>query len=59
MAMPTITETEADPTIEDTMIDEHEVEESLREFIKNKIFLVTERGHYFEANKNHIGPRDP
>jgi hypothetical protein len=48
MAIPIITETEAEPTNED-MIDEHEVDESLREFIKNEIFLVTERAHYFEA----------
>ena len=31
------------------IIDEHEVDESLREFIKNEICQVTERARYFEA----------
>ena len=49
MAIPIITESEAEPTNED-MIDEHEVDdESLREFIKNEIFLVTEQAHFFET----------
>ncbi len=48
MSIPVITETEAEPTNEN-MIDEHEVDDNLRAFIKNEIFLVTERAHYFEA----------
>ena len=48
MAILVIIETEAEPTNED-IIDEHEVDESLREFIKNKILLVADRAHYFEA----------
>ncbi len=48
MVIQVITETEAEPTNED-MIDEHENDDNLREFIKNEIFLVKERAHFFEA----------
>jgi hypothetical protein len=53
MAIPFMTEADAEPTNENN-IDKHDVDESLREFKENEIFLVTERAHFLEAKIEEI-----